>query len=42
MDDLLLVIDEGTSSTRAMLTDAAGVTIALAQRTLTASFPQPG
>ena len=42
MGDSLLVIDEGTSSTRAMLVDAAGQTGAMAQRVLTTSYPQPG
>ena len=42
MGDSLLVIDEGTSSTRAMLVDADGRTGALAQRDLTTLYPQPG
>ena len=42
MGDRLLVIDEGTSSTRAMLFDAAGQCLGLAQNPLTTSFPQPG
>jgi glycerol kinase len=39
---MILVIDEGTSSTRAMLVDAAGQTGAMAQRELTTSYPEPG
>ena len=42
MGDTLLVIDEGTSSTRAMLVDAAGCTGGMAQRALTTNYPQPG
>ena len=42
MDDRLLVIDEGTSSTRAMLFDTAGQCLGLAQNPLTTRFPQPG
>ncbi len=42
MSDRLLVIDEGTTSTRAMLVDAGGRRLAMAQHPLTASFPQPG
>jgi glycerol kinase len=42
MGDRLLVIDEGTSSTRAMLFDLAGQCIGLAQNALTTSFPKPG
>ncbi len=42
MGDTILVIDEGTSSTRAMLVDAAGRTGAMAQRALTTDYPQPG
>ncbi|MEO7411327.1 MAG: FGGY family carbohydrate kinase, partial [Sphingomicrobium sp.] len=40
--DTILVIDEGTSSTRAMLVTADGRTGAMAQRDLTTSYPQPG
>jgi glycerol kinase len=40
--DKLLVIDEGTSSTRAMLFDTAGQCLGLAQNPLTTNFPQPG
>ena len=42
MGDTLLVIDEGTSSTRAMLVDAHGRTGAMAQRSLTTNYPRPG
>lgn len=42
MGDRLLVIDEGTSSTRAMLLDAAGPCLALGQEPLTTRFPRPG
>ena len=42
MGDRLLVIDEGTSSTRAMLMDTAGRRLGLAQQPLETRFPQPG
>ena len=42
MSDRLLVIDEGTSSTRAMLFDIAGQCLGLAQNPLATNFPQPG
>ena len=42
MGETLLVIDEGTSSTRAMLVDASGRTGAMAQRSLTTNYPRPG
>ena len=42
MGDRLLVIDEGTSSTRAMLFDLAGQCLGLAQNPLTTTFPRPG
>ena len=42
MGDKLLVIDEGTSSTRAMLFDSAGQCLGIAQSPLTTNFPQPG
>ena len=42
MGETLLVIDEGTSSTRAMLVDAEGRTGAMTQRALTTHYPQPG
>ena len=41
MGDRLLVIDEGTSSTRAMLFDLAGQCLGLAHNALTTSFPEP-
>ena len=42
MGDRLLVIDEGTSSTRAMLFDLAGQCLGIARNPLTTRFPQPG
>ena len=42
MADHILVIDEGTTSTRAMLFDASGAVIASAQAELTQSYPGPG
>ncbi len=42
MGDRLLVIDEGTSSTRAMLMDTGGRRLGLAQQPLETRFPQPG
>jgi glycerol kinase len=42
MDDALLVIDEGTTSTRAMLFAADGACLAVEQRELAQSYPQPG
>ena len=42
MDDALLVIDEGTSSTRAVLVEADGTFARIAQHELTTRFPQPG
>ena len=42
MGETLLVIDEGTSSTRAMVVDAHGRTGAMAQRSLTTNYPRPG
>jgi glycerol kinase len=43
MDDrLILVIDAGTTSTRAMLFDAAGSCLSLHQADLTQHYPQPG
>ncbi|RZJ98112.1 MAG: glycerol kinase [Novosphingobium sp.] len=41
-DDLILVLDAGTTSTRAMAFDRAGRQRALAQRALTQFYPQPG
>jgi len=40
--DTILVIDEGTTSTRAMLFAAGGACLATEQRELTQSYPQPG
>jgi glycerol kinase len=40
--DLLLVIDEGTTSTRAMLFAAGGACLHVAQRDLAQHLPQPG
>nr|WP_294867966.1 glycerol kinase GlpK [uncultured Pseudogulbenkiania sp.] len=42
MTATLLVIDQGTTSTRAMLFDAGGRVLARAQRELPQHFPQPG
>lgn len=42
MRDQLLVIDEGTTSTRAMLFDARGHCLATSQRALTQYYPAPG
>ena len=42
MGEQLLVIDEGTSSTRAMLVDATGRVGPMAHRDLTTTYPQPG
>ena len=38
----ILAIDQGTTSTRAVLFDAAGEPLAQAQRELTQHFPKPG
>lgn len=38
----LLALDQGTSSARSIVFDAAGRTVAMAQRELTQIFPQPG
>src|SRR3546814_6150786 len=38
----ILVIDEGTTSTRAMLFDLAGKCLATSQRELTQYYPEPG
>ncbi len=40
--DRLLIIDEGTTSTRATLVDAHGGRLAMAQHPVTSRFPQPG
>jgi glycerol kinase len=42
MGDALLVIDEGTTSTRAMLFAADGTCLGVEQRPLTQSYPRPG
>ena len=42
MSQLLLVIDEGTTSTRAMLFREEGSLSGLAQRPLTQHYPAPG
>ncbi|MCY7399065.1 MAG: glycerol kinase, partial [Sphingomonas bacterium] len=39
---LLLVLDEGTSSTRALLYTPAGATVASVQAELTQYYPYPG
>jgi len=41
-DKLILVLDEGTTSTRAMLYTLAGEWIATEQRDITQYYPQPG
>jgi len=41
-EKLILVIDEGTTSTRAMLFDPGGACRAVEQRDLTQHYPQPG
>ncbi len=38
----LLALDQGTSSSRAMLVDAAGLPVGMAQRELGQHYPQPG
>ena len=40
--DLILVLDEGTTSTRAMVFTAAGLQLAVAQQELTQHYPAPG
>jgi glycerol kinase len=40
--DALLALDQGTSSSRALVFDHAGRLLAVAQRELTQHFPQPG
>ncbi|HYJ29544.1 MAG TPA: FGGY family carbohydrate kinase, partial [Allosphingosinicella sp.] len=42
MSDRILVIDEGTTSTRAMLFGADGVCLGTEQRELAQSYPRPG
>ena len=41
-EQLLLVFDEGTSSTRALLFDPDGTLVAASQRDLTQHYPRPG
>ena len=41
-DTLLLALDQGTTSSRAMLFDRSGTPVAIAQREFTQHFPQPG
>jgi glycerol kinase len=40
--DHILALDQGTSSSRSIVFDAAGRIVAMAQRELTQHFPQPG
>ena len=42
VSDYILVLDEGTTSTRAMLFDAAGALHSVAQQELTQHYPEPG
>ncbi|MDO9638383.1 MAG: FGGY family carbohydrate kinase [Pseudotabrizicola sp.] len=42
MSDLVLAIDQGTTNTKAVLVDAAGVIHARATSALTTDYPQPG
>jgi len=42
MDKHILALDQGTSSSRALVFDARGEAVALAQREFTQHFPQPG
>ena len=42
MADYILVLDEGTTSTRAMLFASDGVLVASAQEELTQHYPQAG
>src|SRR5688572_18395133 len=42
MSERLLVIDEGTSSARAMLFDTRGKSLGIAQHPVESRFPQPG
>ncbi len=42
MSDLILVLDEGTTSTRAMLFDTWGRLHGVAQQELTQHYPRPG
>ena len=40
--DHILAIDQGTTSTRAMIFDVAGHVVTAAERPLSQIFPQPG
>jgi glycerol kinase len=40
--EMILVIDEGTTSTRAMLVDASGACLGCEQRELAQAYPRPG
>lgn len=42
MQQYILALDQGTTSSRAMLFDEAGNTLAMAQQEFTQHFPQPG
>ena len=42
MDGYILALDQGTSSSRALVFDAHGQAVALAQREFRQHFPQPG
>ena len=42
MKDYLLALDQGTSSSRAIVFDRAGAIVAMAQRELTQHYPRPG
>ena len=42
MADYILVLDEGTTSTRAMLFASDGVLVASAQKEITQHYPQAG
>ena len=42
MSERLLVIDEGTSSARAMLFDVSGNSLGVAQHAFPSRYPRPG
>ena len=42
MSQYILAIDQGTTSTRAIVFDKKGSTIAVAQQEITQFFPKPG
>jgi glycerol kinase len=42
MSDLVLALDQGTSSSRALLFDQGGACVGMAQEPLRASYPHPG